>query len=106
MWMTNPECMCQQHLLGEHLELHMFATHLRNGKGIAGFIKSNCIEPGAIKIRHDLLVKYMKNHNTPIEQPNLSKYSKEEREAKVDVKEAGKLLYSRCGLCNSIRMDT
>ena len=31
MWLVNPALLCRQHLLGEHVEMHMFAGHILEG---------------------------------------------------------------------------
>lgn len=34
MWMVPPELMCRQHLLGEHVELHMFVGAINKGTSV------------------------------------------------------------------------
>lgn len=78
MWMVNPEYLCRQHLLGEH------------------------IEPEAMKQRHDELAEEMirrgMNHKSPYEMPDLSYLPKDQREAKVDRVKSLKLLL-KCPEC-------
>lgn len=59
MWMVNPEILCRKHLLGEHVEMHMFIGHLKKKRGISGYLKNNCLEPRSIFQRHEDLVKEM-----------------------------------------------
>ena len=70
MWLVDPELMCRNHLLGEHLELHILASCLNEGKGIAGFIEYGLVDPSLLFNRHELLVKEMKKrgyrHYSPI----------------------------------------
>lgn len=70
MWMLDPSIMCQKHLCGEHVEIHMMIGTLKQGKKIDGYIKNNLCEPRCISIRHDMLAEEMVkrgyNHNSPI----------------------------------------
>lgn len=71
MWMVNPKIMCNQHLLGEHCETHMFLGTIKKGIKIDGYIKNNLLEPTSLKLRHDELAKEMLSrgmkHNTIME---------------------------------------
>jgi hypothetical protein len=70
MWLVNPTTMCRNHLLGEHLELHMLANCLRNRKNIRGYIEKGLVDPSILMKRHKELVKEMKrrgySHSSPI----------------------------------------
>ena len=71
MWMINPEMMCNQHLLGEHVECHMIDGTLKKDRKITGYLKNNLAFPCLLKSRHLELVKEMKNrgmtgHKTPL----------------------------------------
>jgi hypothetical protein len=70
MWLVNPTTMCRNHLLGEHLELHMLASCLRNGKNIKGYIEKGFVDPSILMKRHEELVEEMKrreySHSSPI----------------------------------------
>ena len=59
MWNVNPKLMCRQHLLGEHLEMHMFAGTIKKGIKIDGYIKNGLVQIGDIKNRHDILALEM-----------------------------------------------
>ena len=59
MWMVDPTLMCDQHLLGEHVELHMLAGTLARRRSIDGFIAKGLLEPGAMHERHEALVAEM-----------------------------------------------
>jgi len=71
MWMVNPNIMCRQHLLGEHLELHMFLGTIKKGTSIEGYLKNGLLETHNIQSRHDQLVQEMikrgYKHNTPLD---------------------------------------
>lgn len=70
MWMVNPTLMCRQHLLGEHVEIHMLVGTLLRKKSIAGFVENDLIEVHSIRARHAELVTEMKrrgmNHRSPL----------------------------------------
>lgn len=73
MWNVDPRLMCREHLLGEHLEMHMFAGAIRKGSSVRGYIENGLVETGNIKGRHDELVTEMERrgykHNSPLEDP-------------------------------------
>lgn len=71
MWMVPVKYMCNQHLLGEHVELHMLVGTIRKGKRIDGYARNGLIEPLMITSRHNDIVREMEargmNHKTPLE---------------------------------------
>jgi hypothetical protein len=70
MWMVDPKLMCDQHLIGEHVELHMLVGTIKNNKSIKGYL-NGLVEPNLIIQRHSQLVNEMTwrkmKHKTPIE---------------------------------------
>jgi len=62
--------MCRKHLLGEHVELHMLAGCLNNGKNIKGFVEKGFVDPSLLRHRHEELVAEMQrrgyNHCSPV----------------------------------------
>jgi hypothetical protein len=99
MWKVNPTIMCRQHLLGEHLEMHMLVGAITKGKSIKGFVKSGLVDTSYIKQRHDELVKEMQNrgynHKSPLE------YNDVLKQGYVDVVNSEKELLHRCEKCYS-----
>lgn len=108
MWMIDPRHMCRQHLLGEHLECHMFYESLKNNNNIIGYAKNNLFEAKSLIKRHNLLVKEMKernyNHKTPIIKSIFSfilvfihkiKY----RKYTINIEQSEKDLFNRCKNC-------
>jgi len=73
-WMVDPEIMCRKHLLGEHLEHHMFAGAINKGTSMGRFLTNNLLEPASLQSRHDELVAEMKrrgyNHKSTMPQIN------------------------------------
>lgn len=97
MWCVNPRILCRNHLLGEHLEMHMFAGCILKGKSIKGYIEKGLLEVHKIKTRHDELVSEMLkrgfNHKSPM--PKISLW----REGFVDINKNLKELSKRCNKC-------
>jgi hypothetical protein len=71
MWMVDPKKLCRKHLLGEHVECHMFAGTLIKNISIDGYIKKGLVEVHNLKYRHDQLAEEMKarnyNHKSPMQ---------------------------------------
>jgi hypothetical protein len=102
MWMVNPKILCRKHLLGEHVEEHMFVGTLIKGVSVKGYLENNLFEPSSLYSRHETLVKEMKsrgmNHKSelkkiPIDPKILS--------IKVDSEKSLEDLLSRCDECRS-----
>lgn len=98
MWMVDPSIMCKQHLLGEHLELHMLRTHLTKGKRVDGFVRNGLIDTSQIQSRHDQLVAEISNrgwnHKSDLE------FIHDEPVGKVDLQVSLDELASRCTRCS------
>lgn len=100
MWNVQPKVMCRKHLLGEHVEMHMFAGTLAKGISIQGYLDKGLVNTGEIKTRHDLLAKEMTkrgyNHKSPLEQPSTPVL------ASVDAVNSLKELARRCPECRAL----
>lgn len=59
MWMVNPRILCRQHLLGEHLELHMTMGAVNKGISLRGYLSGDLLEPQNLHSRHEELVTEM-----------------------------------------------
>lgn len=70
MWGVDPRLMCRAHLLGEHVEMHMFAGCILKGKSIDGYIRSGLVDLDKISFRHDELAYEMErrgySHCSPL----------------------------------------
>jgi hypothetical protein len=103
MWMVKPSGMCNQHLLGEHCELHMFIGTLKKKIRIDGYIKNNLFEPKSIESRHQELVDEMKqrgmDHKSPLCDFSYSYIGEEKINHKIDRIAAYETLISRCPRC-------
>jgi hypothetical protein len=100
MWNIHPKKMCNKHLLGEHVECHMFVGCLNKNKNIQGYLDKGLVEVHNIKKRHNNLVKEMKargfNHKSP-----LPKY-KMKKAGKINAKKNFIELNKRCKECKKI----
>lgn len=97
MWMVDPRKMCDQHLLGEHVELHMLVGTLIRKKSVAGFVANRLIEVHNVRGRHSQLVKEMTRrgmkHKSPLPSFRALKLGK------VSVRTNLIELARRCGDC-------
>jgi len=98
MWNVPTKLLCRKHLLGEHLEMHMFMGSLNEGKSLKGYITNGLVELENIKTRHDELAKEMiergYNHKSPLEENWEIK-----KGGKVDIEKNIEVLKGRCKEC-------
>ena len=106
MWMVDPRLMCRQHLLGEHVEIHMLVATIRLGKSISGFVRKKIIQPFAVLERHNALVEELKrrgyrhNSNLVVDITEILKpYPIREAICRVDVETSMSDLFRRCPDC-------
>lgn len=106
-WLADPELMCKQHLLGEHLEAHIFLSKMQKGYSLEGFRKGSMFFGAEyIKYRHDKIAKLLKQpHKTPLwlgdlEEVNYPLRNPNER----DFAKSNSDLYGRCQKCRDVRM--
>lgn len=99
MWMVDPRKMCDQHLLGEHVELHMLVGSLRRKKTITGFLEVGLVELHSIRSRHAELVIEMKSrgfrHASPL--PAF----RARTAGKINPKQNMRELARRCNACRA-----
>ena len=53
MWNIDPSKLCDKHLLGEHVEMHMFVGSIKKGTSLKGYINKGLVEVHNIKKRHN-----------------------------------------------------
>jgi hypothetical protein len=105
MWMLNPTIMCLDHRLGEHYEIHMFVGHMRRERSIEGYVRNNCIQPRALKWRHDQIAQSLPAaplHHSPLSvnvKELIAYLPFEHQRAKVNVEQAFEDLINRCPKC-------
>ena len=99
IWNVNPEILCDKHLLGEHVETHMFVGTINKGKSIRGYINNNLVEVHNLKKRHDELEKEMLDRKMKPKSP--LNFSSQGITGFVDKEENLRELYRRCKKCRS-----
>ena len=101
MWMVNPRLMCRKHLLGEHVECHMFLGTLKRGISVQGYFDHNCFEPDSLKERHEELAREMRRRNyrhespLPVARGLIAPY----QARRIDREQSRQALFSRCSSC-------
>jgi len=112
MWLIDPKILCQKHLCGEHVEMHMFLGTLKKKIKVSGYINNNLFEPKVLKSRHDELANEMilrgYKHKTPLDITieQIQYLPNNEKEAKINKVESFKELIKRCDICNSRFLKT
>ena len=108
MWLCDPKIMCQKHLCGEHVEMHMFLGTLKKRKKVDGYIKNNLFEPRMLYQRHkdlsDEMINRGYNHKTDIHLNEcivVLDLSEEQQYWEIDRKKSLNDLITRCPKCRS-----
>lgn len=105
MWMINPKLLCDQHLRGEHGELHKHRTSFVRKHRITNRVRPEDvqIEPLSMATRHDEVAAEMvrrgMNHNSPYTMPDLSYLSDKHVNATVNPQANIVILMRRCHQC-------
>ena len=98
-WLVKPKLLCRKHLLGEHVEHHMFVGSIDKGRSVEGFLRDGLLEPKTLYSRHDELVEEMKrrgyNHQSPLPRIDISHL----RDGNIDIEYNLLDLYNRCEEC-------
>jgi hypothetical protein len=99
MWMVNPRIMCRQHLLGEHVEIHMFSGTLNRKKSVKGYLEKGLLEIHNLYNRHEELVKEMKRrgyqHHSEVDE----KWKLVDKAGLINEKKSLNELTNRCLKC-------
>ena len=97
--MVNPRIMCREHLLGEHVEIHMFVGSINRGKSVKGYLEKGLLEVHSLYTRHEDLVKEMKrrcyNHKSEVDE----KWKFAEKIGIIDKEKNLSELMNRCSKC-------
>ena len=108
MWLCDPKILCQKHLCGEHVEMHMFLGSLKKSKKIDGYLNNNLFEPRTLFQRHEDLKNEMiergYNHKSEMceeECDCVLDLPTEKQYWEVDRAKALEDLLSRCPECRS-----
>lgn len=111
MWMVEPRHMCRKHLMGEHVEMHMFLGSMLKGTSMRGYCANNLMEPAQLKARHDALADEMVrrgyNHSSPMDQGDfetgLFLMPISLQTVKIDPVPAAADLFGRCEVCRAMK---
>jgi len=70
MWGVNPVLLCDRHLLGEHVEMHMLVGALNKGISTRGYQDAGLVVLSRIRSRHNALAREMTRrgmkHRSPL----------------------------------------
>lgn len=99
MWMVDPKLLCRKHLLGEHVELHMFVGHLQRGRKLGRY--TELCEPNKINARHAALAAEMTRRGFS-HQSSLSFEYVGHEVGHVDVSKSLHDLRQRCDACRAL----
>lgn len=110
MWMVDPVTMCRAHLMGEHVETHMFLGAALKGTSMKGYLEANMLEPAALKARHDAIADEMArrgyNHASPMAQADHDAFMRgltgNDKWQRIDRKAARAELHRRCSVCRML----
>ena len=111
MWNVPCKVMCRQHLLGEHLEMHMFAGAIMTGKKIDGYITNGLVDTRLIFHRHQKIVMEMYRrgykHKSPFNIETLVKLIRLrfEGQGEVNVMKNLGVLRERCPECRKLIIE-
>jgi len=103
-WLVDPKHMCRKHLLGEHVEHHMFVGSINKHISIKGYVEKNLLEPLLLEKRHAELVEEMiaRGYNHKSKLPEIDwEYlrSTGHLDHKINKEKAEKELFGRCKEC-------
>lgn len=101
--MVDPIILCNSHLLGEHVETHMFVGSIVKGISLDGYVTNNLLEVSSLKKRHDDLAKELTkrgmNHKSKLQHFLTHNLPGKIINYKIDKGKALHDLISRCEEC-------
>jgi hypothetical protein len=101
MWNIDTKLLCDKHLLGEHLEMHMFVGSINKGISMKGYLEKGLLKVSLIPRRHEELALELErrgmNHLSPL--PRIKGYPLWMNEGHVDKEANLKELEHRCVNC-------
>lgn len=103
MWMCNPLILCNNHLLGEHVEHHMFVGSINKKISMTGYIDNNLLEILSLFNRHDALVHELTRrhyiHKSPLPEFTYNHLNRHIVEYTIDRRKSLDALTTRCPKC-------
>jgi superfamily II DNA or RNA helicase len=107
MWLVNPKLMCRKHLLGEHVECHMFLGSIKHNHKLSNYLKNGLLDATKLKERHDELAKEILNrgykHNSPL--PDITEEEKIKYKGSIDIDANMNELARRCPICANMQSE-
>jgi hypothetical protein len=103
MWMIEPAAMCRQHLLGEHVECHMFRGSLLKGTTLTGFLGRGLLDSRRLVSRHDQLAQEMLHRGYRHASPLPEDFDINAVPGEVDVQVSMAEITSRCEDCRRLQ---
>lgn len=104
-WHVPTHLMCRQHLLGEHVEHHMFVGHIKAGRALGKFLVYGLVEVDTLKTRHIEIVTEMKkrgyNHDD-LKDVVFDNILYQGENGRVDIPNNCAELWTRCEKCREI----
>ena len=101
MWMTDVTKMCRKHLLGEHVEHHMFVGSLH--KDLTGYVANGLLQAASLTQRHDIIAAEMTRrgytHRSPLPQHTVPLQL---QSSTVDTVRSTQDLTTRCSECAAL----
>lgn len=104
--MVDPTLLCRKHLLGEHVECHMFRGSLLKGKSLRGFLETGLLDSRALARRHDQLAKEMQRRGYRHASPLPRDFDAKAAIGTVDVQAALRELAARCEDCRELQSSS
>ena len=98
-WLVDPKLLCRKHLLGEHVEHHMFMGTIKRGISVEGYLRDGLLEPRSLHHRHDELVIEMKSRGYNHKSPLLDIDTSHLRDGKINIERNIEDLKNRCVEC-------
>ncbi len=103
--MVDPTLLCRKHLLGEHVECHMFRGSLLKGTSLRGFLESGLLDSRLLARRHDQLAKEMRRRGYRHESPLPRDFDAKAVRGTIDVDAALQELAARCDECKQLQLE-
>lgn len=103
--MVDPTLMCNQHLLGEHVELHMLVGAIEKGltRSVEGLARHGLVDTSQIEPRHEVIVQEMiargMRHHSPLTYVDVLGLGS------VDVEQSLWEMYRRCRQCRQLQRE-
>jgi hypothetical protein len=99
MWLVDPTIMCRNHLLGEHVEIHMFIGAIDRGQSVKGYLQNGLLEIHSLYMRHEELVEEMKRRGYSHFSDLDKRWKFASKLGYIDIKRNLEELVKRCPKC-------